>query len=260
MAGFGREGETCQQRRSFMAPHRLIACVFFLTGLLALGLAVVVLPKFSVGQEAPKRNAHPRETVAGEPAAALRQDLRSVQLKLGRLEVKIRLQKDVEKSISELQAPEALIDRMIDEDPFVQEQVSLIRHLQEQLAEDAKYWRDGKNHPQFQDRRSQIESLQKVLKDYRAEHRPMALEELRDEIRHDWEKGIMGPLREKIALLRQEEKDLKNEIMHAEQTAISSKTSGNSTAQRLGRLEEEVRKLRTAIEELKKTEELKCKE
>jgi chromosome segregation ATPase len=217
---------------------------------LAVGLLATIFPSGSAGQEAADYR-QVLERFTGRPVASLRQDLHQVQSKLQRLRTHIKLLASVEKAIAAQQITNAELEARINDEPVAQDLLAQLAEVQAKYKEAKQYWVES--HPLVQDLRGQLESLQKVLQDYRTERRAEIVGDLRKELQLQFNQDVIVPLQEKVALLAEEEKDLKGAIEQSESKTASIKEAEDRSAQRITCLEDEVRQLRQAIESLKKS-------
>ena len=75
-------------------------------------------------------------------------------------------------------------------------------------------------------------------------------QQLREQAEQKQEASV-APLRERVDVLEELKKALQADIERLDKEAAAARETGGSVSDRLGRLEDEVRQLRTSIEELK---------
>jgi hypothetical protein len=236
-----------------MIPAHRIRITFAVLVLLAVA-GVGLLPLTGRPQDKPPPSAAPtaEQLLAVEQLGQLRRELVQVQsdLRKARIELTALLAKS--EKVAELEVSDAVLEEHLKKDAAFAKTLERVSQLEEQFEIVRSKTSRGENDPAVKHIRRQIQEQREYLDARREKLRPAVRQEFRARAQAELQARI-EPLQERIAQQKQMESLLEKDVKRlGEQTRnvpVSAFSSADS--QRLARVEDEVRQLRIAVEELR---------
>jgi chromosome segregation ATPase len=223
---------------------------FGVHGLLAVGLLAAIT---HLGRAVPPAEGTPGKAGADassglmEDLAFLRKEIREVRSEIRHLGVEVKLLLAREKGVKDLS--DAELAELVEKDPQVQRLSALLHARQEEVRniQDKIANPDDRS---LAEARKGVKEAEANLAARQAEGRAIILRAHKDQDAANV-RGRRVELEERIAALKDLEKDLTDEAKQLEDRLGAPKDTDEAVGKRLARMEDEIRQLKASIEELK---------